>query len=161
MTDGLGVYELLRLSELLGCASQLSIYTGYSMGAKYVPLNESAPFAADAVDLLEFANGDAAATAWGARRAAMGHAAPFGLRRLEVGNAEQLGRKGPPALSVGKRPAWTVLKARGSPTRAPERRLSSSEACPWPSTARPEGESRLSTPFRRRATWRGTTHTTG
>ena len=108
VTDGLGVYELLRLSELLGCASQLSIYTGYSMGAAYVPLNRGARFAADAVDLLEFANGDAAATAWGARRAAMGHAAPFGLRRLEVGNAEQLGRKGPPALSVGKRPAWTV-----------------------------------------------------
>ena len=87
VTDGMGLYELLRLSELLGCASQISIYTGYSMGAPYVPLNESAPFAADAVDLLEYANG-AVGSKWGARRAAMGHAAPFGLTRLEVGNEE-------------------------------------------------------------------------
>ena len=87
VTDGLGVFELLRLSELLGCASQISVYTGYSMGAKYVPLNESSSFAADAVHLLQFANG-AASTPWGAKRAEMGHAAPFGLARLEVGNEE-------------------------------------------------------------------------
>jgi hypothetical protein len=57
------------------------------MGAAYVPLNESVRFATDAVDLLEFANGDARSK-WGSERAAMGHPVPFGLRRLEVGNEE-------------------------------------------------------------------------
>jgi len=87
VTDSLGLYELLLLCELLGSQAQMSVYTGFSMGAAYVPLNESAVYAQDAVDMLEFANG-ANTTVWGAKRAAMGHAAPFGLRRLEVGNEE-------------------------------------------------------------------------
>ena len=87
VTDGLGVFELLRLSELLGTESQISIYTGYSMGPGYVPLNESAQFATDAVDLLAFANDDGSSV-WGRQRIAMGHASPFGLRRLEIGNEE-------------------------------------------------------------------------
>lgn len=53
-----------------------------------MPLNESARFAADAVDLLAFANGDPADSPWAAKRASMGRAAPFGLRRLEIGNEE-------------------------------------------------------------------------
>ena len=89
-TDGLGLYEYLRLCEALGAAPQMSVYTGYSMGRPYVPLNESEPFVRAALDALEFANGDAATTKYGRQRAQMGHAAPFGLARLEVGNEERL-----------------------------------------------------------------------
>ena len=89
-TDGLGLYEYLMLCEALGAEPQMSVYTGYSMGQPYVPMNASATFARAAVDALEFANGDAATTSLGRKRAAMGHAAPFGLARLEVGNEERL-----------------------------------------------------------------------
>ena len=41
--------------QLLGSQAQLSVYTGYSMGAKYVPLNQSALFAADALALFDTA----------------------------------------------------------------------------------------------------------
>lgn len=84
VTDGMGVYEQLRLAELLGTEAQMAVYTGYSMGAQY---NLSGVFAAEAVELLEFCNGDAS-TPYGAQRARMGHAAPFGVGRLEVGNEE-------------------------------------------------------------------------
>lgn len=88
VTDGLGCYELLLLAELLGTEAQMAVYTGYSMNAPYVPLNESQVFADDALDMVEFANGGPA-TRWGAVRAAMGHPAAFGLRRMEVGNEEK------------------------------------------------------------------------
>ena len=102
VTDGLGLYEMLRLCELLEAPCQISVYTGYSMHAPYIPLSDSERFAQDALDLLEFANGDAtecqaASDASPCRssdlptwRRTMGHAAPFGLKRLEVGNEERL-----------------------------------------------------------------------
>eukprot|EP00047_Mylnosiga_fluctuans_P023243 m.134471 g.134471 ORF g.134471 m.134471 type:complete len:659 (+) comp9518_c0_seq3:74-2050(+) len=89
VTDGMGLYELLVLAEALGTQSLMGIYTGYSMGQPYMPLNESAVFVQDALDLVEYANGPAAST-WGAARAAAGHATPFGLNRLEIGNEERL-----------------------------------------------------------------------
>ena len=84
VTDGLGLYELLTLCELLGAPCQMSVYSGYSMGAPYVPLNESGVFADEACDLLDFANAAEGSSRWAATRASMGHAAPFGLHRLEV-----------------------------------------------------------------------------
>jgi alpha-N-arabinofuranosidase len=44
-------------------------------------------FIQDALDLIEFANGPASST-WGAKRAAMGHPAPFNLKMLGVGNEQ-------------------------------------------------------------------------
>lgn len=90
VTDGLGVYELLRMCELLESTCQMSIYTGYSMGRAYVPMNESAAFAQDALDLLDYANADPAASTYAALRSDMGHPASFGLDRVEVGNEERL-----------------------------------------------------------------------
>ncbi|MBT2439172.1 carbohydrate binding domain-containing protein [Streptomyces sp. ISL-36] len=43
----------------------------------------------DTLDLIEFANGPATSP-WGAKRAAMGHAKPFGLTHVAVGNEENL-----------------------------------------------------------------------
>lgn len=91
MTDGLGIFELLTLAEALGTEAQLSVFSGYSMEGKYPPLNgkDSQQIVQDALDLLEFANGPADGSVWGAKRALMGRIAPFGLRRLEIGNEER------------------------------------------------------------------------
>ena len=89
VTDGFGLTEMLRLTEAIGAAPLIAIYTGYSPWSNYVPLNESAPFAQDAVDIIEYCNGGAA-TKWGARRVSDGLPAPVGLDRLEVGNEEQI-----------------------------------------------------------------------
>jgi alpha-N-arabinofuranosidase len=41
----------------------------------------------DALDLIEFANGPVT-TEWGAKRAALGHPAPFGMKMMGVGNEQ-------------------------------------------------------------------------
>jgi alpha-L-arabinofuranosidase len=43
------------------------------------------PYIQDALDLIEFANGDAG-TKWGKVRAGMGHPAPFNLKMMGIGN---------------------------------------------------------------------------
>ena len=88
VTDGLGVYELLTLCELLNSTCQMSVYTGYSMLRKYVPPAQSERFAQDAIDLMQFANDPIGASKYAEIRGQMGHPAPFGLTRLEVGNEE-------------------------------------------------------------------------
>ena len=55
------------------------------------PLDDLGPYIQDALDLIEFANGPATST-WGAKRAAMGHPAPFNMKMLGVGN-EQWGQQ--------------------------------------------------------------------
>jgi alpha-L-arabinofuranosidase len=55
------------------------------------PLDELEPYIQDALDLVEFANGPTN-TVWGAKRAALGHPEPFGLKLLGVGN-EQWGQQ--------------------------------------------------------------------
>ena len=87
VTDAVGIFELLSLCELAHAAPQLSVYTGYSMGAQYIPLNQSQVFAQDALDMVEFTAGDKASP-FGRMRAAAGHPAPFvtdlSQLRLEV-----------------------------------------------------------------------------
>ena len=51
------------------------------------PLDELDPYIQDALDLIEFANGPATSP-WGAKRAAMGHPAPFNLKMIGVGNEQ-------------------------------------------------------------------------
>ncbi|RZL17623.1 MAG: alpha-L-arabinofuranosidase [Pedobacter sp.] len=53
--------------------------------AEVVPLDQLDPYIQDAIDLIEFANGDVS-TPWGKKRAEMGHAKPFNLKYLGVGN---------------------------------------------------------------------------
>ena len=53
--------------------------------AELVPIDQLDPYIQDALDLIEFANGDAS-TRWGKVRADMGHPAPFNMKLLGVGN---------------------------------------------------------------------------
>lgn len=86
---GLGFYEYFQLCEDIGAAPLPIINSGLSCqfdAAEVVPVDELDPYVKDALDLIEFANGDATTTMWGAKRAALGHAAPFNLKFLGVGN---------------------------------------------------------------------------
>lgn len=87
-TFGLGFYEYFLLSEdigaepvpILNCGMACQFNTG-----EVVPLDELDEYIQDALDLIEFANGDTH-TPWGKLRAEMGHPAPFNLKMLGVGN---------------------------------------------------------------------------
>jgi len=86
---GLGFYEYFQLCEDIGASPMPIINCGLSCqfdAAEVVPLEELDPYVRDALDLIEFANGDASTTAWGAKRAALGHPASFNLTMLGVGN---------------------------------------------------------------------------
>lgn len=83
-TDGLGFHEYLQLCEDLGAAPLFVVNCGMAH-RDVVPMDKLDPWIQDALDAIEYANGPATSE-WGAKRAANGHAAPFGLRFVEIGN---------------------------------------------------------------------------
>ncbi|MFO1475300.1 MAG: alpha-L-arabinofuranosidase C-terminal domain-containing protein [Verrucomicrobiota bacterium] len=83
-THGLGYYEYLQLSEDLGAEPLFCINVGMSH-KETVPPDRLEQWIQDALDAIEFANGPTNSL-WGAKRAAMGHPAPFRLKYLEIGN---------------------------------------------------------------------------
>lgn len=87
-TFGLGFYEYFQLAEDIGAAALPILNCGMACQfntAELVPLDQLGPYIQDALDLIEFANGDVS-TQWGKVRATMGHAKPFNLKFLGVGN---------------------------------------------------------------------------
>jgi alpha-L-arabinofuranosidase len=85
---GLGFYEYFQLCEDIGAAPLPIINCGMSCqfdAAEVVPTNELEPYITDALDLIEFANGDTS-TYWGRKRAALGHPASFNMSMLGIGN---------------------------------------------------------------------------
>ena len=91
---GLGFYEYFLLCEDIGAEPLPVLNCG--MGCQYQsgelsPLDEMESYVQDALDLVEFANGDTT-TQWGGLRARMGHPEPFGLKYLGIGN-EQWGEE--------------------------------------------------------------------
>jgi alpha-L-arabinofuranosidase len=99
---GLGFYEFFLLSEEIGSEPLPIISCGLACqfqnddDSAHVPVDELQDYIQDALDLIEFANGDVNTT-WGALRAEMGHPAPFNLKFLGVGN-EQWGETYPAHL---------------------------------------------------------------
>lgn len=87
---GIGFFEYFQLSEDLGaeplpilsCGMACQFNTG-----ELVPMDELDPYVQDALDLIEFANGSTQ-TAWGKVREDMGHAEPFNLKYIGVGNEQ-------------------------------------------------------------------------
>jgi len=93
-TFGLGFYEYFLLAEDIGAEPLPILNCGMACqfnSAEVVPVNELDPYIQDALDLIEFANGDVS-TKWGGLRAQMGHPAPFNLKLMGVGN-EQWGEQ--------------------------------------------------------------------
>ena len=87
-TFGLGFYEYFQLAEDIGAEPLPILNCGMACQfntAESVALNELDPYVQDALDLVEFANGDAH-TKWGKVRASLGHPAPFNLKMMGIGN---------------------------------------------------------------------------
>ena len=87
-TFGLGFFEYFQLAEDIGAEPLPILNCGMACQfntAEVVPLNELDPYVQDALDLIEFANGDVN-TKWGKVRASLGHPAPFNLKMMGVGN---------------------------------------------------------------------------
>ena len=89
---GLGYYEYFQLSEDIGAQPVPvlpALVTGCGQNRATVDDALLQRHIQDALDLIEFANGPATSE-WGAKRAAMGHPASFGLKRIAIGNEENL-----------------------------------------------------------------------
>lgn len=84
VSDGLGFHEMLQLSEDLGAKPLFVVNVGLGHGW-YQDINDLDEFVQEALDALEYANGDAS-TKYGAMRIANGHEAPFNLELIEIGN---------------------------------------------------------------------------
>ncbi|MDI4643591.1 alpha-L-arabinofuranosidase C-terminal domain-containing protein [Cohnella hashimotonis] len=87
-TLGLGYYEYFQFCEDIGAKPIPILPAGYDPHHKrIVPIEALGPWIDDALDLIEFANGDAS-TEWGSIRAKLGHPAPFNLEYIGIGNEE-------------------------------------------------------------------------
>ena len=99
---GLGFYEYFLLSEEMGAEPLPIVSCGLSCQFQnegehtHVAVCDLDGYVQDALDLIEFANGDVNTT-WGKVRADMGHPAPFNLKYIGVGN-EQWGPEYPEHL---------------------------------------------------------------
>ncbi len=82
VTDGLGMLEFLELCEDLDVEPLFVVNMG--MGHGWEDPNVE-PYIQEALDAIEFCNGDASTT-WGKKRIELGHPEPFNLRLLEIGN---------------------------------------------------------------------------
>ena len=114
---GLGFFEFFQLCEDFGCEALPVISCGLACQFQndikdektvHVALDDLDPYIQDALDLIEFANGDVNTT-WGKVRADMGHPAPFNLHYLGVGN-EQWDYKDNPAFTSRLKKFLDVLK---------------------------------------------------
>jgi alpha-L-arabinofuranosidase len=82
--NGLGYHEYLQMCEDIGVAPLLCINCGMA-GSETVSTNNLGPWVQEALDAIQYANGDTNTT-WGAQRAANGHPAQFNLQYIEIGN---------------------------------------------------------------------------
>ncbi len=98
---GLGYFEYFQFCQDLGMEPLPILPCGVSCqgtnggwGMKdqaqdWVPMSEMDEWVAEALDLIEWANGDAT-TKWGRVRAEAGHPKPFNLKYLGLGNEERI-----------------------------------------------------------------------
>jgi alpha-L-arabinofuranosidase len=87
-TFGLGFFEYFQLAEDIGAEPLPILNCGMACqfnSAEVVPMDQLDPYVQDALDLIEFANGDIN-TKWGKVRADMGHPASFHLKMMGIGN---------------------------------------------------------------------------
>jgi alpha-L-arabinofuranosidase/regulation of enolase protein 1 (concanavalin A-like superfamily) len=88
---GIGYLEYLEFAEDLGAEPLPVLSVGANGCGSTIPeMHDQAlidRWVDDTVDLIEFANGGTD-TEWGARRAALGHPQPFGLKMIGLGNEE-------------------------------------------------------------------------
>ena len=89
-TFGMGFFEYFQLAEDIGAEPLPILSCGMACQfntAEVVPLDQLEPYIQDALDLIEFANGEPDSK-WGKVRTQMGHPAPFNLKMIGVGNEQ-------------------------------------------------------------------------
>jgi alpha-L-arabinofuranosidase len=87
-TFGLGFFEYFQLAEDIGAEPLPILNCGMACqfnSAEVATIDELDPYVKDALDLIEFANGDAT-TKWGKARVDLGHPSPFNLKMMGIGN---------------------------------------------------------------------------
>ena len=100
---GLGYFEYFQFCEDLGMepvpilpcgVSCQGTNGGWNMWPKQAqdvaPMSEMDEWVQDALDLIEWANGDSATSKWAKMRADAGHPKPFNLKYLGIGNEEKI-----------------------------------------------------------------------
>ena len=100
---GLGYFEYFQFCEDLGmeplpilpcgvsCQGTNGGWNLYPTQAQdVVPMSEMDEWVAEAIDLIEWANGDPATNKWAKMRADAGHPEPFNLKYLGLGNEEKI-----------------------------------------------------------------------
>lgn len=124
---GMGFFELFQLSEEIGAEPLPVISCGLSCQFQnkddkaHVAVNNLDPYIQDALDLIEFANGDVNSK-WGKLRSDMGHPASFNLKMIAVGN-EQWGKLYPERLEPfvkAIRSKYPAIKIIGSAGPSPD-----------------------------------------
>jgi alpha-L-arabinofuranosidase len=99
----LGYYEYFQFCEDLGMEPVPILPCGVScqgtnggwgmwptQAQDVVPMSEMEEWALEAIDLIEWANGDPATSYWAKQRADQGHPEPFNLKYLGIGNEEKI-----------------------------------------------------------------------
>jgi alpha-N-arabinofuranosidase len=93
-SDGMGLLEFLGWCEDLKIEPVLAVYGGYSMNQEHIDAGPALkPYVDDALDEIEYVIGGPE-TKWGAERIKNGHAAPFPLHYVEIGNEDFFDRSG-------------------------------------------------------------------
>ena len=93
-SDGMGLLEFLQWCQDLHMQPLLAVYAGYSLNHERVnPGPDLQPYVQDALDEIQYVTGSTE-TKWGAERAKDGHAEPFPLKYVEVGNEDEFDRSG-------------------------------------------------------------------
>lgn len=88
-TEGLGLLELMDLTEKWGAQAILGIYAGYSLNGQAVPKSELGPYIQSALDQLHFLLDTSGK--WADLRKAYGREEPYKLQHVEIGNEDWLG----------------------------------------------------------------------
>ena len=84
-SDGMGFHEYLQLAEDLHAKPLYVVNVGIWHGG-FTPVDSIQPWIDECLHALEYANGDAKTTKYGALRAKNGHPQPFNIEYLEIGN---------------------------------------------------------------------------
>jgi alpha-L-arabinofuranosidase len=95
-TDGLGYHEFLQFSEDIGADALWVVNAGVSCSFRsgtFLPDEDVPGLIQDTLEAIEYAIGPTS-TKWGAERAKNGHAQPFPLKYIEIGNEQQGERYG-------------------------------------------------------------------
>ena len=87
--DGFGFHEFLQFCEDVGAQPLFVVNAGMTVHPRdNVPIEDLGPYVQRALDALEYANGPTSSK-WGAVRKQMGHAQPFNLKYIEIGNEHE------------------------------------------------------------------------